>query len=190
MGKMQVLVVEDEAIVSMDLRYTLESLGYQVLAEIRSGKEAVVAAAQLHPDVVLMDIKLSGEMDGIDAAAQIWEMSGVPVVYLTAHSDEATLQRAKSSEPFGYLSKPVDSRALQSVVEVAIYRHQIEMWLIEDDQWLSPVLQSANNAIVTTDGDGGVHLKPAAELLLGITKSQAINKNLAGLFAIIVQRAA
>ena len=101
MGKVQVLVVEDEAIVSMDLRCELESLGYHVLAEIRSGKEAVAAAAQLHPDVVLMDIELSGEMDGIDAAAQMWEMSGVPVVYVTAHSDETTLERAKSSETFG-----------------------------------------------------------------------------------------
>jgi len=99
MDKVQVLVVEDEAIVSMDLRYKLESLGYSVPAEIRSGEEAVAAASQLRPDVVLMDIWLSGDMDGIDAAAQIRDQSGVPVVYLTAHTDDAMLERANLTEP-------------------------------------------------------------------------------------------
>ena len=100
MDKVQVLIVEDEPIVSMDLRYKLESLGYGVPAEIRSGEEAVAAASQLRPDVVLMDIGLSGDMDGIDAAAQIRGQSVVPVVYLTAYADEATLERAKLTEPY------------------------------------------------------------------------------------------
>ncbi len=120
MAKVAVLVVEDEAIVSIDLRYKLESLGYRVSAEVRSGEEAVAAASRLRPDVVLMDIGLSGDMDGIDAAAQIRVQSEVPVVFITAHADEATLERAKLTEPHGYLLKPVDSRALQSAVEAAI----------------------------------------------------------------------
>ena len=116
MDKVQVLIVEDEAIVSMDLRYKLESLGYSVPAEISSGEEAVEAASRLRPDVVLMDIWLSGEMDGIDAAARIRDQLGVPVVYLTAHSDEATLERAKLTEPFGYLLKPVDLGELRAIL--------------------------------------------------------------------------
>ena len=108
MHKVQVLIVEDEAIVSMDLRYKLEALGYSVPAEIRSGEEAVEAASRLRPDLVLMDIKLSGVMDGIVAAAQIRERFDIPVVYLTAYADEATLERAKVTEPFGYLLKPLD----------------------------------------------------------------------------------
>ena len=190
MDKVQVLVVEDEAIVSMDLRYKLESLGYSVPAEVRSGEEAVAAASRLRPDVVLMDIGLSGDMDGIDAAAQIRDQYEVPVVYLTAYADEATLERAKLTEPYGYLLKPVDSKALQTVVEVSIYKHQIEKWLQESERWLSAVLRSASDAIVTTDRDGKVNLiNHAAGTRLGITKDQALGKKLAGLFAITVQRA-
>ena len=122
MDKVQVLVVEDEVIVSMDLRYKLESLGYSVPAEIRSGEEAVAAACQMRPDVVLMDIWLGGDLDGIDAAVQIQDLTGVPVVYLTAHVDEATLERAKLTEPYAYLLKPVDSQELQTVIAVAIQK--------------------------------------------------------------------
>ncbi len=117
MEKVQILIVEDEAIVSMDLRYKLEAMGYSVPAEVSSGEEAVDAASQLRPDVVLMDIKLSGEMDGIDAAAQIRDQFGVPVVYLTAYADEATLERAKLTEPFGYLLKPVELGELRLILE-------------------------------------------------------------------------
>ena len=116
----QVLIVEDEAIVSMDLRYRLEAMGYSVIAEIRSGEEAVEAASQLHPDVVLMDIGLSGEMDGIDAAAQIRDHCDIPVVYVTAYVDEATLERAKATGPYGFLPKPFYDASLQAVVETAI----------------------------------------------------------------------
>ena len=120
MEKVQVLVVEDEAIVSMDLRYKLEALGYSVPTEVRSGEEAVEAASRLHPDLVLMDIGLSGEMDGIDAADQIREQFDIPVVYLTAYIDDATLERAESTEPFGYLLKPFDDAKLRAAVEMVI----------------------------------------------------------------------
>ena len=120
MDKARVLIVEDEAIVSMDLRYKLEAMGHSVIAEDSSGEEAVEAASRLHPDVVLMDIGLSGEMDGIDAAAQIRGQFNIPVVYLTAYIDEATLERAEMTEPFGYLLKPFDDAKLRAVVEMAI----------------------------------------------------------------------
>ncbi len=116
----QVLIVEDEAIVSMDLRYKLEALGYSVAAEISSGEEAIDAADRLHPDVVLMGIGLSGEMDGIDAAAQIRGQRDIPVVYVTAYIDDATLERAESTEPVGYLIKPFDDAKLRATVQMAI----------------------------------------------------------------------
>ena len=188
MNEVQILLVEDEAIVSMDLRHKLESLGYRVPAEISSGEAAVDAASRLRPDVVLMDIGLSGKMDGIDAAAQIRDHFDVPVVYLTAYTDEATLERAKLTEPFGYLLKPVDPKALQTVVEVAIYKHQVEKWLKESERWLSAVLQSTSDAMVTTDRDGTVNLmNPAAEALLGLTRRQALGKSLAELFTLADQ---
>jgi len=181
MDKVRVLIVEDEAIVSMDLRYKLERLGYSVTAEISSGEAAVEAASQLHPDVVLMDIRLSGEMDGIDAAARIRDQFAVPVVYLTAYADEARLE-------FGYLLKPVDPKALQTVVEIAIHKHQIESWLKESERWLTAVLQSTSDAMATSGPDGRVNLmNPAAESLLGLTRNQALGKKLAELFTITGQ---
>ena len=120
MKEVQVLIVEDEAIVSMDLRYKLESMGYSVPAEIRSGEEAVDAASRLRPDVVLMDIRLSGEMDGIDAAHEIRRRFNIPVVYLTSHADDDTLARAKRTGPSGYLLKPFYDAELRAVVEMAI----------------------------------------------------------------------
>ena len=120
MGEVQVLIIEDEAIVSMDLRYKLEALGYSVIAEISSGEKAVDAVSELRPDMVLMDISLSGEMDGIDAAAQIRDQFGVPVVYITAYVGGDTLERAELTEPSGYLLKPFDDAELQAVVEMAI----------------------------------------------------------------------
>ena len=126
MGKTRILVVEDEAIVAMDLQYKLEDLGYSVPALSYSGEEAIDLAHSLNPDLVLMDIKLSGETDGIQAAEQIRDRLDLPVVYLTAYADEATLQRAKLTGPFGYLLKPVEQRDLQTAVEVAIYKHRLE----------------------------------------------------------------
>ena len=120
MGKVQVLIVEDEDIVSMDLRYQLEALCYSVAAEIGSGEKAVEAASQLRPDVLLMDIRLSGEMDGIAAAAQIRDQFDIPVVSLTAYVDEATLARAKATEPSGFLLKPFDDAKLRATIEMAI----------------------------------------------------------------------
>ncbi len=120
MDKIQILIVEDEAIVSMDLRYKLEALGYSVIAEIRSGEEAVEAASQLHPDVVLIDSRLSGEMDGAAAAEEIRRRFNIPVIYLTIHAGEDTLARARRTEPSGYLRKPIDDASLLAVVEMAI----------------------------------------------------------------------
>ena len=120
MEKAQILIVEDEAIVSMGLRYKLESFGYSVPAEISSGEEAVKAATRLRPDVVLMDIRLSGEMDGTVAAQEIRRRLDIPVVYLTSHADEDTLARAKRTEPAGFLLKPFYDAELRAVVEMAI----------------------------------------------------------------------
>ena len=120
MDKVQVLIVEDEAIVSMDLRFKLEAMGYGVPAETSSGKEAVDAVSKHQPDVVLMDIRLSGEMDGIAAADEIRRRFKIPVVYLTSYSDEDTLERANATAPSGYLHKPFDYAILRAVVETAI----------------------------------------------------------------------
>ena len=121
----QILVVEDEAVVAMDIQSKLKDLGYSVIALIRSGEEAVQTAREMRPDLILMDIYLQGDMDGISAAACIQECNPTPVVYTTAHGDEATLERAKMTEPLDYIIKPFDEQDLRAAIEVALNKHHV-----------------------------------------------------------------
>lgn len=130
----RILVVEDEAIEAMALQGRLENLGYAVSAVVDSGEEAIERAAELSPDLVLMDIRLRGAMDGIEAAGQIRVRFDIPVVYLTAYADRATLDRAKLTGPYSYLLKPVEERALHSAVEIALYKHGIESALRQSNR--------------------------------------------------------
>jgi two-component system, sensor histidine kinase and response regulator len=122
----QILIVEDEPIVAADLRVRLELLGCQVAGSVPSGEKAVVMAGQCRPDLVLMDIRLEGRMDGIEAAQEIRRQWRLPVVYLTAYADDTTLERAKVTEPFGYILKPFKERELKTVIEMALYKHQAD----------------------------------------------------------------
>ncbi|MBD2461441.1 response regulator [Oscillatoria sp. FACHB-1407] len=122
----KVLVVEDERVVARDIEKRLKKLGYFVVASVASGEEALQKAADLRPDLVLMDIQIKGEMDGIETAEQIRTELDIPVIYLTAYADEDTLQRAKVTEPFGYIVKPFDERDLHVAIEVALRRRLAE----------------------------------------------------------------
>ena len=125
MDRAQVLVVEDEAVVAIDIQSKLQDLGYSVIALIRSGEEAVQTACEMRPDLILMDINLQGEMDGISAAACIQKNNSTPVVYMTAHGDSETLRRAKMTEPLGYIIKPFDEQGLRATIEVALNKHHM-----------------------------------------------------------------
>ena len=122
----QILIVEDEPIVAADLKVRLELLGCQVVGAVPSGEKAVALAEQRRPDLVLMDIRLEGRMDGIEAAQEIRRQWRLPVVYLTAYADDATLERAKVTEPYGYILKPFKDRELKTVIEMALYKHHAE----------------------------------------------------------------
>ena len=113
----KILIVEDEAIIALDIQYTLENLGYRVPAVVSSGEESIEKASEIHPDLVLMDIKLSGDIDGISAAEQIYNRFRIPVVYLTAYSDEKMLEGMRRTMLFGYISKPFDEGVLKSTIE-------------------------------------------------------------------------
>jgi len=126
MNAARILVVEDELIVSMDIQMRLAGLGYQVAGTTSDGAEAITLAGDLRPDLVLMDVRLGGEMDGIEAAEQIHGRFGAPVVFLTAYSEDHTVERAKSAHPFGYLLKPFEDRELKTTVEIALYKHRAE----------------------------------------------------------------
>ena len=126
MSQRQILVVEDEPIVALDLQQRLQKMGYSVPQVVATGEAAVAAVESGPPDLVLMDISLAGDMDGVEAATQIRRSQPIPVVYLTAYSNDATLERAKATEPHGYLLKPFEERELQTTIEIALYKHQAE----------------------------------------------------------------
>ena len=121
MKKKQILIVEDERIVAEDIKISLQRLGYSVPGTAVSGVEAVKKAEDMQPDLVLMDIVLAGEMDGIEASALIRSRFEIPVVYLTACSDQKTLKKAKITDPFGYIIKPYENKDLKTIVEMALY---------------------------------------------------------------------
>jgi PAS domain S-box-containing protein len=144
MSGLTVLIVEDQLIVSADLAGKLHHLGYNVAASSVSGEEAVVLARQLRPSIVLMDIQLAGAMDGIEAADIIRRESDLPVVFLTAHSDEATIDRAKHSDAFGYIVKPFEERELKTTIEMAVYKHASGQRLRESEQRLKRAQEIAH----------------------------------------------
>ena len=139
MVKKNILIVEDERIVAEDIKTSLNRLGYNVLAIVSSGKDAISKALELKPDLVLMDILLKGDLDGIEAASKIRSKSNIPIIYLTAHTDEITLKRAKLSEPFGYIVKPFETKDLRIAIDLALYKWKMERFLKEDERWFSKV---------------------------------------------------
>jgi PAS domain S-box-containing protein len=171
MDTIEILVVEDEGVVALDIQARLTKLGYAVPAVADTGEEAVWKAAEMRPDLVLMDIRLKGEMDGVEAAKRIRADLDIPVVYLTAYADETTVQRAIVSEPFGYLRKPIVERELQTTIDIALHKHSMEQKLRESERWLSTTLSSIGDAVIATDTQGRVQfINPAAEALTGWQK--------------------
>ncbi|WP_051294943.1 HD domain-containing phosphohydrolase [Maridesulfovibrio bastinii] len=161
-----ILIVEDEAIVSLDIKGRLSVLGYTVLDIVKTGELAVERTLELEPDLVLMDIMLDGEMDGIDAATEILKKADIPIIYLTAYADEKTLERAKVTEPFGYIIKPFEDRELNLAIEMALYKHHAESTLNENRRWLKTAFNSIGDTIITLGKDGRIRsVNKAAEQL-------------------------
>ena len=140
MANLRILVVEDESIVAKDIQDMLKGLGYTVPAIAFSGEQALKKAEEIQPDLVLMDIKLKGDIDGVEAARQIRGHFDIPVVYLTAYADKDTLERAKITEPFGYILKPFKEIELYTTIQIAIYRHKIDEVLRKDKADLEKVV--------------------------------------------------
>jgi two-component system cell cycle sensor histidine kinase/response regulator CckA len=182
----RILVIEDDSIVSMEIQYTLESLGYQVAGIASSGQAAIEQAAETRPDLVLMDIKLKGAMDGVEAAVKIGERFDIPVIYLTAYADQDTLRRAKITEPYGYIIKPFEERELHTAIEMAIYKHRMEKRLKESERWLAATLKSIGDAVIATDGKGLVSfMNPVAEALTGWKEAKALGREIADVLTVV-----
>lgn len=182
----KILVVEDEYIVAIDIQISLIKLGYDVPETVDSGEAALEKVLELQPDLVIMDIYLSGEMDGIEAARQISESVNIPIVYLTAYADEATLARAKLTAPFGYILKPFEERELRTAIEIALYKHESEQRLREKQQWLSTILKSIGDAVIANDIEANItFMNPVAETLTGWKQEEAIGKAITEVFNIV-----
>jgi PAS domain S-box-containing protein len=169
-----ILVVEDEQIVALELKDRLTRMGHSVVGIVTSGEEAIEESRRLRPDLIVMDIRLQGELDGIDAATAIRKELDTAIVYLTAYADETTLQRAKITQPYGYVLKPFHERELHVVIEVSLYRHRTERALRESELWRLALLRSVGDAVVATDAAGCVKfMNPPAEVLTGWRESEA-----------------
>ncbi|WP_211530186.1 response regulator [Methanocalculus chunghsingensis] len=185
MAATRVWIVEDEAIVAMDLKIRLQALGYDVLGISSYGEDAVEKVAQHKPDLVMMDIVLKGEMDGITAAGIIRQEMEIPVIYLTAYADEKTIGRAKVTEPFGYILKPFEERDVLTVIEIALYKASMEKKLRESERWISTMIRSMGEGIIATDTDAMIKfMNPVAVGLTGITDKDAIGKPSSKIFQI------
>jgi signal transduction histidine kinase len=132
MSPVKVLVVEDESIVALDIQHRLRAMGYAVVGLALTGPEALDLVERTNPDLVLMDIRLKGPISGIETTEQLRARRDLPVIYLTAYTDQATLDRARISEPFGYVVKPFEDRELSITIEIALYRHKVEQQLREN----------------------------------------------------------
>lgn len=155
MEKLRILIVEDEAILALNVQKLLSRLGYEVCGIASTGEEAVAMAGQFKPELIVMDIHLRGKTDGIQAAERIRSFLDVPIVYTTAFADDETLQRAKISEPSAYLLKPYEIRDLQVAIETCAYKHKTDLAVRKREKWVSTVLNNIEDAVLAVDASVG-----------------------------------
>jgi PAS domain S-box-containing protein len=172
--KARILVVEDERLVALALEKCLTQLGHEVVALETVGWNAVKQAEALQPDLVLMDIRLKGEMDGIEAAIRIHNTMNIPILYLTAYSDDSTLERAREAHPYGYILKPFEERALKSAIEVALYTASLTARTRRTRDRMTGILNDLSEGVIVTDTEGHVtFINARASKLLGRQADQA-----------------
>ncbi len=189
MHKPRIMLVEDEKVVAADIQECVTGLGYEVVGAVATGIDALRLAVNTMPDLVLMDIKLKGVVDGIDVAGALHDQLKIPVVYLTAHADAEILERARQTAPSGYVLKPFDDRTLRTAIELAFDRHRRERQLIEGGQRLAAAIGSIDEAVIVTEENGQVALmNRVAEALTGWKQSEALGKPVAQVFTILNAR--
>jgi PAS domain S-box-containing protein len=177
-AKIQVLIVEDEPIVAADLSDKLHRLGYEVPAIAARAEDAFLATSAARPDLVLMDINLLGDCDGIEAATKLHSDYDVPVVFLTAHDDVETLQRAQKAGPFGYITKPAKYSDLSATIEIALTRSREHIAQRLREVWLEAQLQSAGQGVIAASHDGIIRfVNPEGERLLGVASTEMVGRD-------------
>ncbi|ALA59112.1 response regulator [Nitrospira moscoviensis] len=185
MAQANILIVEDEAVVAADLADKLERAGYGVVGAASRGEQAVRMAKANPPDLVLMDIRLAGPLDGVTTAECLKAFADMPVVFLTAHSDRDTLKRASLTEPFGYILKPFDERDLVTQIEIALYKHQAERRLRDSEARYRSLVETAVDSIVTIDGSGVIRsCNAATERMFGYRREDILGRHVSALIPV------
>ncbi len=161
-----ILIVEDEGLIALDLKKRLEQAGYTVQAIVDNAEEALESAERLEPSLILMDIRLHGGVDGVETADRIRKRLHIPVIFVTAHADRETLNRARITEPFGYIVKPFHAIDFRVQIEIALWKHKMEQKLRVSEARLSSTFQNVADALIATDGDGNVSLMNATAAAL------------------------
>ena len=156
MSDAKILIVEDERIVAKDIEKRLLKLGYGVTGIISSGEKALESVESAYPDLVLMDIRLKGKIDGIETAEGIRKKHDIPIVYITAYGSEEIVERARATEPFGYLLKPFEDRELRTAIEIALFRHNMELRLKESESRYRQLFEESRTALFVTDLKGNL----------------------------------
>ena len=177
MSNARILIVEDEQIIALDIQTTLGSCGYMVVGHTDNGVDAILKAAELRPDLVMMDIGLKGEIDGIEAANQIRAQFDLPVIFLTAFANQSTLERAREAEPFGYILKPFEENDLTIAIEMALYKHGMEYKLRESESKFRNVIKHASDGVILNDSLGNIiEWNRAMEKMTGLMREEVIGK--------------
>ena len=172
-----IVIVEDEGLIAVDLQGRLERAGYRVPAVAGTASEALKVIREKSPDLILMDIRLQGDADGIQVAEQVRRDFDIPVVYLTAYEDRSTLERASQTQAFGYIKKPIDSACLHGSIEMAISKHRYERHLREQRNWFSASFAAVPDAVLVADGLGRIcYVNRVAEELLGCKVDDILHK--------------
>ena len=182
----RILIVEDERITAEDLQDILTELGYTVSASVSSGPAAIAKAAEIRPDLALMDIRIKGEMDGAETAQVLRQRFNIPVVYLTAHADTATLARAKLALPLGYITKPFQEAELHASIEMALHKHQQDLKSREQSDLLASTLEAIPDGVIAVDRSETVTLfNSSAETWTGMHSQDAIGKPFRRIFPLV-----
>ena len=183
MPKSRILVVEDEILVREDIEDCLAGLGHEVVSVASTGAEALRTIPTARPDLVLMDIRLKGDMDGIEAARQIRTNFRLPVIFLTAHADDSTLERAKAADPLGYIVKPFAETTVNAVIQTAMHKHALDRRVKESEEWLTMTLGSIGEAVLVTDRSRRItFMNRVAEDLTGWSADEALGKDVDTVF--------
>lgn len=183
MPKARILIVEDENLVARDLHNMIRALGYSVTDVVQTAEAVLKSINRVKPDLALMDIVLKGKTDGITVASTLWEEHGIPVVYITSFADDLTFERAKLTEPFGYLIKPFEERELELTIETALYKARMQLLLKEKEQWLSTILKSIGDGIIVLNTQGRVaFINPIAQKITGWSEEDSLGQPFSSIF--------